>query len=180
MLGTTPDVESVMRRLESSNPRRRRRHRAVAHGFEIVERLAHSHHHDVRDQSLFRVAPARRALPIVETVAREHDLARDLAGSKIAHQPLRAGVAERAVERATDLAGNTKRAATGFRNIDAFDLVRPIGRIARKPQQPLAGAVDGNLFGDDLGPREREVLRQFRASSFDSVVMPSKSWAPRT
>ncbi len=51
-----------------------------------------------------RLPGGRSRRPIVQPVARHHDLADDLAGGEIAHQPLGAGVAERAVERAADLA----------------------------------------------------------------------------
>ena len=138
---------------------------AVAHGLEIVQRLAHAHHDDVGDEALFSPSPRRRrrALPIVEPVARQHHLADDLARREIAHQALRAGMAERAIERAADLARNAQRAAIGFRNVDALDLMRPAVGLAGQPEQPFARAVDRNLLGGDFRPRQREVLRQLRA-----------------
>ena len=104
-----------------------------------------------------------RAQVIAEPVARDHDLADDLAGGEVAHQPLRAGMAERAGERAADLAGEAQRAAIGLRDVDALDLVRPLAALAGQAQQPLAGAVGRHLLGHDLGPRQREVLRERRA-----------------
>ena len=95
--GTTPEVDSVMRRLEMLNPVAVGDNaEPVAHRLEIVERLAHAHHHDVRDQALFLLGAGgrRRALPIVEPIAREHHLAGDLRRRQIAHEALRAGVAE--------------------------------------------------------------------------------------
>ena len=118
-------------------------------------------------------AGAGGTLPIVEPVARQHDLADDLARREIAHQALRAGVAERAIERAADLAGNAQRAAVGFGNVDAFDLVRPAVGLARQPQQPFARAVDRNLLGGDLGPRQGEMLRQ-RARAVPSTASSSR------
>ena len=83
---------------------------------------------------------------------------------QIAHQPLRAGVAERTIQRAADLRGNAQRAAVGLRNVDALDLMRLFDRIAAwQPQQPFAGAVVGNLFGHHFGPRHGEMLLQLGA-----------------
>ena len=103
-------------------------------------------------------------------------------GGEVAHQPLRAGVAERAGQRAADLARQAQRAAVGLRDVDALDLVRALaGVLARQPQQPFARAVGGDLLGHDLGPRQREVRDRASArSSFDTLVIASKSCAPRT
>ena len=106
---------------------------------------------------------ALHAQEVAEPVARDHHLADDLAGGEIAHQPLRAGVAERAGERAADLAGETERAAVGLRDVDALDLVRTLAALARQAQQPFAGAVGRHLLRHHLRPRQREVLRQHRA-----------------
>src|SRR5262249_55849582 len=113
-------------------------------------------------------ARARGPQPITEAIARDYDLADDLAGREIAYEPLRAGVTERAGERAADLAGDAKRAAVGLGNVDAFDLVWPLAQnpvrmFAGEPQQPFARAVDGDLLGHDLGAREREMLFERRA-----------------
>ena len=118
-----------------------------------------------RSPSVGSPSPSRalRAQQIAEPVARDHHLADDLAGREIAHQPLRAGVAERAGERAADLARQAERAAVGLRDVDALDLVRALARdLARQPQQPLAGAVDRDLLGHHLGPRQREMLVERR------------------
>ncbi len=135
----------------------------VAHRFEIIKRFAHAHHDDVGDKPLARVVAIAARRPIVQPVARQHHLAGDLGGGEIADKPLRAGVAESAIERATDLAGDAQRAAVGFRNVDAFDLMRRAVDVARKPQKPFARAVDRNLLVNDFGPRQRKALRQCRA-----------------
>ena len=86
-----------------------------------------------RSPSVGRPGPWRaRAEEVAEPVARHHDLPDDLAGRQVAHQPLRAGVAERAVERAADLARQAERAAVGLRDVDALDLVRPLARRSRR------------------------------------------------
>ena len=113
-----------------------------------------------RPPSVGTIAPsgARAARPVAEPVARDHHLPDDLAGREVAHEALRAGVAERAGERAADLARHAQRAAVGLRDIDALDFVRPLaGVLAGKPQQPLARAVGRDLLGHDLGPLQREV-----------------------
>src|SRR5690606_5995437 len=76
---------------------------------EIVKRLTHAHEHDVGDLALGArqqpsVAGWLGAWPIANPVTRQHDLADDLLDLEIAHQPLRAGMAERAIQRAADLA----------------------------------------------------------------------------
>ena len=134
----------------------------IAHRVEIIERLAHPHHDDIGDEP---AAGRRLAIgPVVEAVARHHDLADDFTRREIAHQPLRAGVAERAIQRAADLRGNAERAAVGFRDVDTLDLVRFLETVAaRQAQQPFAGAVAGNLLGDHLGARHGEIHVQLGA-----------------
>src|SRR5262249_56147037 len=84
--------------------------------------------------------------PIVEPVARDHHLADDLVGREVADEPLRSGMTERAVERAADLARQAERAAVGFRDIDALDLVRPLARdLARQPDHPLPATLPAHL-----------------------------------
>src|SRR5262249_9549212 len=118
----------------------------IAHRLEIVKRLAHAHHHDVGDEPALALAVG----PVIETIPRHHHLADDLARGEVAHQALRAGVAERAIERAADLRGDAQRAAVGFGDIDALDLMRPLDPVAaRQTQQPFAGAVIGDLLGYD-------------------------------
>jgi len=120
MFGTTPDVESVMRRLEMAIPSPSAPIRSASRtASEIVERLAHAIIDDVGDERspcVGKPSPLARSAsqPITEAIARDHDLADDLAGREVAHEPLRAGVTERAGERAADLAGDAKRAAVGL------------------------------------------------------------------
>ena len=101
-----------------------------------------------------------RERPVAEPVARQHDLGDDFARGEIAHQTLRPGVAERAVERAADLTGNAQRAAVGLGDVDALDVVGQPVELARQPDQPFARAVDRDLLGDDFRPRRGETLRQ--------------------
>ena len=114
---------------------------------EIIERFAHAHHDDVGDEAipLHRQPVALRALhtqPISQAVACDHDLADDLTRGEIAHEALRAGVAERTIERAADLTRQTERAAIGFRDVDALHLVRTLACVfAGKTKEPLARAV---------------------------------------
>ena len=62
IFGTTPEVDSVMRRLEMLEPVAVGDHsERVAHRLEIVERLAHAHHHDVGDEPLLRLPSRLRA-----------------------------------------------------------------------------------------------------------------------
>jgi hypothetical protein len=94
---------------------------------------------------------------IAEPVARHHQLRHDLLGGEIAHQTLRAGVAEGAGQRAADLARDAERAAIDLGDVDAFDLGAAITRAGRgHPDQPFAGAVGRNLLGCDLWQVERE------------------------
>ena len=64
---------------------------------------------------------------------------------QVAHQLLRAGVAEGTGQRAADLAGNAQRAAPFLGDVDRLDLVP-----ARDAHQVLAGAVGADLAADDL------------------------------
>ena len=86
-------------------------------------------------------------------------------GRQIAHQPLRAGVAERAGERAADLARDAQRAAIVFGDVDGLD--SPCRRASA--QQPFARAVDRHLLGDDLRPVEGEASRQLGAQLLGDV-----------
>src|SRR6478672_1229861 len=82
----------------------RRDQERVAHRLEIVERLAHAHHDDVGDETLAALthpltdsgrrngnlaSRTRRSQPIIEAIARDHDLPHDFAGRKVAHEALR-------------------------------------------------------------------------------------------
>jgi hypothetical protein len=122
--------------------------------FEIVERLAHAHQHDVRDQPLLD----RRATPVAEIVAGDEDLADNLGRGQVAHQPLGAGVAEGTGERAADLGGDAERAAILLGDVDGLDLV-----AAGDAQQVLAGAVGRDLPGDELWPLDGEMRGEERA-----------------
>ncbi len=83
---------------------------------EIVERLSHSHHHHIGDTAIL----IRRG-PVAKRIPRHHNLADNFEGSQIAYQPLRAGMAKAAIQRATDLARHTKRSTVSFRNINRFE-----------------------------------------------------------
>ncbi len=110
---------------------------------EIVERLAHAHHHDVGDLAAFAPARvARRARrvavgEVAEPVARHQQLGEDFLGGQVAHQLLRAGVAERAGERAADLAGDAERAAAFLGDVDGLDLDRAAGAAGGKRNSHL-------------------------------------------
>ena len=62
------------------------------------------------------------ARPIADAIAGEQDLADDLRHLEVAHQALRAGVAERAGERAADLARDAQGATVDLGYVDGFDL----------------------------------------------------------
>ena len=94
--------------------------------------------------------PAARR-PVANAVARQQDLADDLLWLEVAHQLLRAGVTERAGERAADLARDAQRAAIGLGDVDRFDLRGArLASALGQPQQPLARPVGRHLLGDDL------------------------------
>ncbi len=136
----------------------------VADVIEIVQRLAHAHHHDVGQQaavgSIFGLVLDFGEIhlafgPFAQRVARQHDLADDLARGQVAHQPHRAGMAEPAVERAADLRGNAQRSAIRIGDEDHFEIM-PVGGA----QQPLARAVARMLRLDDLGATDHEPFGQ--------------------
>jgi hypothetical protein len=78
---------------------------------------------------------------IAQAVARDEDLPDNLLGSQVAHQLLRAGMAERAGERTADLGGDAERAAALLGDIDRLRLDRTSGAAGGKAQQPFARAV---------------------------------------
>ena len=89
---------------------------------------------------------------------------------EVAHQALRAGVAERAGQRAADLARDAQRAALGLGDVDGLDLGRlALAPLRRQPQQPLARAVDRHLLADDLRPRQRIALGEVGAQLLGDV-----------
>ena len=125
----------------------------VAHVVEIVQRLAHAHQHDIGDFAIGAGQQAAigwhaRTRPIADAVARQHNLADDFLRFEIAHQALGAGMAERAIERAADLAGDAQRAAIALGDVDGFDFRRErFVSALGQPQQPLARAIDRDLLG---------------------------------
>jgi hypothetical protein len=139
--GTTPLVDSVIRRRDSDAFGIHRDLHRVAHVLEIVERLAHAHQHDVRQKPGFILGARAGFRPFAQIVARHHDLADDLARGEVAHQLLRAGVAEGTGQRAADLARNAQRAAILLGDVDDLDLV-PAGDA----HEVFARAVVRDLF----------------------------------
>ena len=125
------------------------------HVVRVVERLAHAHEHDVRHEAAAvgrheRAVGRRRAGPVADPVPRDDELRHDLGGGQVAHEALRAGVAERAGEGAADLARDAQRAAIDLRNVDALDLGALVERTRRgHADEPLARAVLRDLLGDD-------------------------------
>ena len=70
-------------------------------------------------------------------------------------------MAEGAIERAADLARDAERASVLLGNIDALDFRALVVRMGgRHPEQPFAGAVGRDLFGDDFGPHEAIARRK--------------------
>jgi hypothetical protein len=105
-----------------------------------------------------------RLRPFVKIVARHHDLAHDFARREVAHQLLRAGMAERTGQRAPHLGGDAQRAAIGFGDIDDLDLMPPgdAGEV-------FARAICTDLFRDHLGDFDHELLGQLRAIGLGEV-----------
>ncbi len=108
--------------------------------------------------------PASPVGEVAEPVAGKQQLGEDFLSRQVAHQPLRAGVAEIASQRAAHLAGDAERAPALLGNVDGLDLDRASGAARREAQQPFAGAVVGDLLLDDLRPGDGEIrLEQGRA-----------------
>ena len=122
----------------------------IAHALEIIQRLAHPHHHDVGQH-----APLGLARPFTERITGEHDLPDDLVDREVADQSHRAGVAEAAIEGAADLARDAQGSAIGVGDEHHLEIVIVVG-----PQQPLAGAVNGHLRLDHAGAGDPEPLGQ--------------------
>ena len=95
--------------------------------------------------------------PFAVGVARRHELADDLRRAEIAHQPLRAGVAEAAGQRAADLRGDADRAAVlgAVGDVDRLRLL-PVAEA----EQEFAGVVLAGLHRRRLGPADDEALGQ--------------------
>ena len=170
-----------MRRFDSDRPSPSE---AISSAFltvlEIVERLAHAHHDDVGDLAALgrhdgavtacrgRGKSPSRSRAVISCVE-------DLLGRQVAHQLLRAGVAERAGQRAADLRGDAQRAAAFLGDIDGLDLDRPAGAARRKAEQPFAGAVVRDLLLDDLRPGDREMSLERGAQLLGDVEHLARS-----
>ena len=129
----------------------------VADVVEVVKRLAHPHQDDVGNQAHLNLRGALHR-PFAKVVARQHHLAHNLTCGQVADQFLRAGVAEGTGQRAPDLRGDAQRAPVGFGDIDHLDLM-PAGDA----DKVFAGAILGNLAGDDLRQFDGEMVGQERA-----------------
>ena len=116
----------------------------------VVERLAHPHQHDVGDH-----APAFRARPFAVGIAGQQHLAHDLRRAEVAHPGLGAGVAERAVERASDLRGQAERAPVLLGDEDGLGL----GAVV-EADEPFAGGVGGGEHARDAGAGDAESRAQ--------------------
>ncbi len=138
---------------------------------EIRQRFAHSHQHHVRDDA---IATGLKA----EFPLRQPYLTHDLRGRQVAIEALLRGRAERAVQRAADLRGNTQCAAIGLRDEHHLESLR---RVCT--QQPLPCAVGGALHRRNLGRADlgalgkpnAKVLRQVRHAlerAFATLVHP--------
>ena len=162
-----------MRRLERARPSpSATTARGLAHVVEIVERLAHAHQHDVGDLAVGLPAQAAvlrrcRTRPVADAVARQQHLADDLRRLEVAHQALRAGVAERQVSvQPTWLEMHRCRGRPrGCRRPRSRGL--PVTADGQ-PQQPLARAVDRHLLGETSG-RQTIGLRQRGAQLLGDV-----------
>ena len=161
MFGTTPEVDSVMRRLEMPRPSpsdtissasRTASRLYSGSPMPIMTMLVTQRSPVGMTPSVGRVPPGQSPM----TIARRHNLPGNFAGGEIAHQTLRAGVTERTGQRAADLARDAQSATLGVGDVNALDVMGQLRlvRIARQPHQPFAGAVDGDLFhATDFWPR---------------------------
>ena len=135
----------------------------VADIVEIVQGFPHAHQHDVRDQPRFHLGHASDR-PFAQIVARQHDLAHNLGRRQVAHQLLRAGVAEGTGQRAADLGRNAQRPAPLFGDIDRLHLM-PAGNA----HQIFARAVGADLAGNNLGQLNGKVPGQPRPEVLGQV-----------
>jgi hypothetical protein len=106
------------------------------HVFVVRERLAHAHHHDIGDGRAALVDPRRADAIGQQCAVRVPQLADDLGSREVAIEALLAGRAEGAVERASRLRRDAKRAAVILGDVDHLD-----GIAGADVEQPLAGAV---------------------------------------
>ncbi|AMY70342.1 hypothetical protein AKL17_3109 [Frigidibacter mobilis] len=140
----------------------------VAHVLEVVERLAHAHQHDIGHQPRLILRRARH-WPFAQVVARQHHLADDLARGQVAHQFLRAGMAERTSQRAADLAGNAQRPPRFLGDIDHLDLMP-----ASDAHQVLAGAIRRHLLRHQFRDRHLEMGDQQGAVLLGKIGHPGE------
>ena len=141
----------------------------VAHRLEIIERLAHAHHHDIGDAALAASAPRRRsaASPPGQSPSRSRAaITWPTISPAVRLRTRRCVPVWQKVQLSVQPTWleTHKRAALGVGDIDAFDFVRQAAvGIARQPQQPFARAVDRDLLGHHFGAVEREMRGQFGA-----------------
>ncbi len=120
----------------------------------VVQRLAHAHQHDGRQQPR-RLAFRRR--PLTVGIPGGHELADDLRRAEVAHQRLGTGMAKPAGQGAADLRRNTDRAAI----LDRIGDIDGLGFLpVAEAEQPLAGLVDRGLHHRRVWPADHEPLRQ--------------------
>ena len=132
---------------------------------QIVQRLAHAHEHDVGERPVAVIERTLRRGPLAQRIARDQHLRDDLLRGQVAHQFLRAGVAESAVQRAADLRTHAQRARAAHIG-DKHGLALDAGP---KTDQPLARAVLGHLRRGDFRPRQRVMLRERRAQLLGDI-----------
>ena len=118
---------------------------------QIVERFTHAHEHDIGQAPVFHTAR-----PFLNRVAGNNDLAHNFLGGQIAHQLLRAGMTEGAIQRAADLARDAQSA--GFAHIWDEDALAFDTRL--EPHQPFLSAVDRDLMVGEVWPVQMIVFRQ--------------------
>ncbi len=95
-----------------------RRHQVA----EVRQRLTHAHEDDVADHT------TAAGTVIVQQLVRQPHLTDDLGDAQVAVEALARGGAERTVQRAAHLRGNTQRAAVGFRyeyHLDTVAVLQP-------------------------------------------------------
>ncbi len=135
----------------------------VADVVGIIQRLTHPHQHDVGQKALVGgVAPGM--LPFAKVITADEDLADNLTRCQVAHQLLRARMAERAGQGAANLGRDAERAAIFFGDVDRLNLMPAIN-----PQKVFARAVDRDLPRDDLWPGDAEVFGQKGAEVLGKV-----------
>ena len=133
--------------------------------FDIIERLAHAHQNDVRKQTWAIITSASAWLgPFIQIIARQHDLTNDLRCGQVAHQFLRARMAERTGQRAANLGRHAQRSSAFLRNVDNLNLV-----AARNTNEVFAGAIFGHQLCHQLRTLNHEILGEHLAIVFGQV-----------